>query len=409
MIPVLSPYLRTYIQAGTLCFEHAVAGRKLELDPVQVDVVRALWPRTERDGDDPVRREEASRALDEIAERVPPRALAEALVGLMREGVVYQDLEACHADVEALLSRVPPVPFLDQVELTNHCPMTCRFCPRGREGGLSRPKGFMARALFTRIVQQANPRQRFFRLVELHHLGESLLHPDLPGCVREATEARIPTELSANPSLLKPDLAAALVRAGLGRLVLSLDGMDDETSTALRGRAARYASAERNIDALLDLCAKAPRPPRVVVQMLDLHRNRHQREAFLARFGSTGLPFVQAYVKHLEGDDPDLGRPTSPPLRLFCLYPWRSVVVLWDGRVVPCCRDADASIVLGDLASQTLEEIWRGEAVAELRELHRRNDFPDGHPCKGCSWMRANFVRSMPERHPSNAWIDPLS
>lgn len=409
MIPALSPYLRSYRSGERLVVEHAVSGRKVALDPVELEILRALWPRPGEEASADRAGEEAERALDELAGRTPPEALRAALVELVREGFLCEDLESCHAQVDRMLALVPEIPFLDQVELTNRCPMSCGFCPRGRRGEMTRPKGLMERATFSRVVAEANPSQRFHRLVELHHLGESLLHPDLPRFVREATVARIPTELSANPSLLEPALAAELVRAGLRRLVLSLDGMDDETTTAIRGKAARYSTAERNIDALLELSARSPSPPQVVVQMLELHRNEGQRERFVARFGGTGLPFVQAYVKHLEGDDPDLGRPTSPPLRLFCAYPWRSVVVLWDGRVVPCCRDADAALVLGDLKTQSLAEIWRGEAAEALREVHREGRFPPGHPCGSCPWERRSFVGSMAERHPDRAWVDPLS
>ena len=42
------------------------------------------------------------------------------------------------------------MPFVDQIELTNRCPMRCGFCPRGVPGRMQRPLGFMDVALFER-------------------------------------------------------------------------------------------------------------------------------------------------------------------------------------------------------------------------------------------------------------------
>ncbi|MGC4121202.1 MAG: SPASM domain-containing protein [Myxococcales bacterium] len=233
------------------------------------------------------------------------------------------------------------------------------------------------------------------------------MHPDLDRFVAAATARGLPSELSVNPSLLEPELGRRLLEAGLRRLVCSLDGMDDATSTAIRGPAASYEKAARNLDALLERVAQMKAPPVVVIQMLDLSRNAHQRTAFLARWGTTGLANVHAVVKDLGGDDPDLGRPTSTPTVFLCTYPWRSLTVLWDGRVVPCCHDDDGRLVLGDLKQQSLVEIWRGPKVAELRVRHRSGQLPAGHLCRDCGWRREKFAGAMRQRHPDRAREHP--
>ena len=54
----------------------------------------------------------------------------------------------------------------------------------------------------------------------------------------------------------------------------------------------------------------------------------------------------------------------------FCQFPWSSMSILCDGRVVPCCNDYDGELVLGDANEQTLKEIWNGEPYKMLRENH---------------------------------------
>jgi radical SAM protein with 4Fe4S-binding SPASM domain len=50
-----------------------------------------------------------------------------------------------------------------------------------------------------------------------------------------------------------------------------------------------------------------------------------------------------------------------------CVYPWHSVSVTWEGKVVPCCRDVDEAVILGDLRKDPLEKIWNDEPIRQLR------------------------------------------
>ena len=73
----------------------------------------------------------------------------------------------------------------------------------------------------------------------------------------------------------------------------------------------------------------------------------------------------------------------KPRLRPPCHYLWKSVVVLWDGRVVPCCRDFDGKITLGDLKRQSLTDIWRGSTLQALRRMHLDGEF-ENTLCDDC-------------------------
>lgn len=378
----------------------------VRLDRIEQAVLRALWPRAGEG------RAAALGLLGEAHTHHGGPALAAALHRLHNQGLLFASDEAAErAFLGRLEQGTPSVPFLDHIELTNRCPFRCRFCVRGRTGELTRPPGRMDLRLFEALLDQAHPSQARYRGVELNHMGESLLHPDLPAFVAACTRRGLGAELSCNPTLLTPALARRLLDAGVRRLVLSVDAMDAETLVAIRGPAAKHAKAEAHLDSLLEEVAAHPRPPTVLVQMLDLQANRHQREAFLRRWGSTGLPTVQVYVKPLDGADPD-ALPSAPPprpLRALCTFPWRSVVVLWDGRVVPCCRDAHGAEVLGDLRQASLAEIWAAPAALALRELLASGSRPPaGHLCAGCPWSREEYGAALPERHPDTAQLDPL-
>lgn len=58
--------------------------------------------------------------------------------------------------------------------------------------------------------------------------------------------------------------------------------------------------------------------------------------------------------------------------------------VTYDGRVALCCQDYECQIELGDIRKQSLMEIWTGETLRNIRNLHLKREF-DGIPiCKAC-------------------------
>jgi radical SAM protein with 4Fe4S-binding SPASM domain len=77
--------------------------------------------------------------------------------------------------------------------------------------------------------------------------------------------------------------------------------------------------------------------------------------------------------------------PSEIDSNLVCDKPWTSIVVLWDGRVVPCCFDYDGINSLGSLQEQSLTEIWHGERLAALREAHKKGNLSNIKLCANCT------------------------
>ena len=59
-------------------------------------------------------------------------------------------------------------------------------------------------------------------------------------------------------------------------------------------------------------------------------------------------------------------RTNGEPIASGCKYPWTMVVVRPDQKVIPCCLWSESTI-MGDLSSQTFEEIWNGVPYKRLR------------------------------------------
>lgn len=68
----------------------------------------------------------------------------------------------------------------------------------------------------------------------------------------------------------------------------------------------------------------------------------------------------------------------------LCPYPWTHFRVASNGDVVPCCRDLQHMTVLGNLKTQSVEEIWNGEPMLELREFLLRKKPQKVSACEKC-------------------------
>jgi len=74
----------------------------------------------------------------------------------------------------------------------------------------------------------------------------------------------------------------------------------------------------------------------------------------------------------------------APVDRIPCHMPTKSILILYDGRVFPCCHPyAHKQMEIGDLNRQSFKEIWNHRQYRNLRAGLARGDAP--HICRSCS------------------------
>jgi radical SAM protein with 4Fe4S-binding SPASM domain len=309
----------------------------------------------------------------------PPGELLSALAPLE---IVFPDYAAADEWLAKSLTQPRQQPMVDQIELTNRCPYTCQMCPR--TSSMTRALGAMSIPLFEKVVEQIAGYQDY---TALHHFGESLLHPQIDTAVRIALDHGVRTGLSCNPPSLTPALSRRLLEAGLANMVLSLDSLDANTYRSIRGHAARLDKADKHVRRLVRTRDEGGYHTWVTLQMIAMRANQDEIDGFLEYCADVGVD--RGIVVRLGRWDftdekvESLGEHDSPGYTPPCALPQTSVVVLWDGRVVPCCHDYDGEVVLGDLNDQTLSEIWASPAARRFRE---RNE--DYALCRQCAFSR---------------------
>ena len=59
----------------------------------------------------------------------------------------------------------------------------------------------------------------------------------------------------------------------------------------------------------------------------------------------------------------------SASIEELCRLPLVEMIVRPDGKISLCCNDALGQMTLGDLNTETIEEVWYGEKYAKIRDL----------------------------------------
>ena len=116
------------------------------------------------------------------------------------------------------------------VEPTTLCNLLCRTCIRNV---WDEPPGTMSAETFARVmdgVRGVSPLPTVF----FGGFGEPFAHPDLLAMLAEAKAAGCPVELITNGTMLDEDTRRELVRIGLDRLWVSIDGATPESYADVR-------------------------------------------------------------------------------------------------------------------------------------------------------------------------------
>jgi len=284
-------------------------------------------------------------------------------------------------------NRVYSYPIIFQIEPTNHCPMNCVMCPRQF---MKRKLGFMDFNLYKKIIDQVKV---YDTHIQLHHFGDPLMHPQIDKFIKYAHDRGIKINCSVNPILLTREMSARLVDSGLDRIYISLDSVDDESYKKIRGTRANYDRAVSNIRYFADLkVRRRKKNPHITIGLIYMKSTKGNVDDFRKFWRIPGIddvcikPFTGFGLKSLlpYADASSLKR-IEHKCTYPCFLPWRSMTVLWDGRVVPCCYDYDGKYVIGDLKKELLKDVWNSGRMVLLRRQNNLNDFTGNDLCGPCN------------------------
>ena len=265
-------------------------------------------------------------------------------------------------------SRCLPFPNRITVELTNHCNLSCRMCPRKNMRG---ERGYMPLPLYKKIIDEMS-RHLPVALVPFFR-GESLLHPDFLQMLSYAKDRGVgPIQLTTNGKLLNSEIIKYLVDLNLDFISTSLDSVNPKIYEEVRGGADLQKVMNSIEDLLVYREQKGNNLPEIQVSMVKTCETESELQAFVAHW-QRRVDRVRVYEEHSQ--DGHFGsfkqvNDISLDCRKPCLKPFQEMVIYWNGNVALCNHDWDRSSSIGNVIERTIQEIWIHDKYQEIRENH---------------------------------------
>ncbi|MEQ9423404.1 MAG: SPASM domain-containing protein [Cyclobacteriaceae bacterium] len=294
--------------------------------------------------------------------------------------------------------RASGLPFSMSIEPTTSCNLRCPECPSGLRS-FTRNTGMIDLELYRETIDQVKDHLIYLLL---YFQGEPYLHKNFFDLVEYASSKKIFTSTSTNAHYLNDANARATIESGLDRLIISIDGTSQDTYEQYRvgGLLQKVIDGTENL--VYWKRKLKSETPHLMFQYLVVKPNEHQLndvEVLAKKLGVDEVRFKTAQIYDYENGSPLI--PDNPKYSRYrknsdgtfsikntldnhCWKMWHSCVITWDGQVIPCCFDKDASHTMGDLKKSSFKEIWQGKKYQQFRSavLRSRSEI---EICKNCS------------------------
>ena len=240
----------------------------------------------------------------------------------------------------------------------------------------------------------------------------------LPDMIAYADGHGHETFVVTNATKLSPGLIERLIRSGLSRINLCIDGFSKDGAGSL-SRRLEFEQVKANIENFLAIKQRlGAAKPLTVLQTLLTSYSEEQVDEMVdwasasasTRSGSrpsasapTPTTSQQSDYGYLVPNNPELQRHQTETVSLTCDVPLYQTVVFWNGDLGLCCIDYDQVIKLPNVDKVGFVDAYRSDEAARAR----RNGYTKSFSiCQNCSYSNADnmgFKLDLRKRRQSRA------
>ena len=267
------------------------------------------------------------------------------------------------------------------LEISNLCNLSCAFCP-----GTKRQKKALNEEEFSALLPKIRPYTDF---LYFHLMGEPLLHPKLERFLVLAGEAGFRVILTTNGTLLPKQQEILLKAPALHKVNISLHAFEANDPAVsfeeyLSGCFTFGKAAEgKKLIAyrLWNQGGQDKKNAEILATMVKFFPEPWTQERRGTRIGE------RVYLEYGDKFDwPDLSSADGGE-GVFCHGLRDQLGILCDGTVVPCCLDHEGNIALGNLFTQSMEEILETPRAKAIYDGFSQRKAAE-ELCRKCGYAR---------------------
>jgi len=272
------------------------------------------------------------------------------------------------------------MPISYSIEPTNHCNLKCPECPSGL-GSLTRPLGLLNPDDFNKLIDDISSTGFY---IQLFFQGEPFINKNIYGMINYARENNVYVSISTNGHFINEENVDTILKNAPDKIIYSIDGLDEESYQNYRV-GGTFKQADAGLRSLLKRKRKInQKHPFTELQFIVMKQNEHQLDEVMNYGKEVGvdkvvfktmqissyenalkfLPSNKKYRRYII-DNGSFG--IKGKMKNHCFALWRTSVITWDGKVVPCCFDKDAEYELGLTNGKSFKEVWHSDEYNKFR------------------------------------------
>jgi len=278
-----------------------------------------------------------------------------------------------------------------RIEVTTKCNYNCNICPRER---LTRAMETMDFELFKYIFDRINTETSQYNTLTFPGMGEPLLDEAIDDKIIYAKKHNYNILMLTNGSLLTVDRFRRLEDIGMDSIRVSIYGNSSESYNAMHG-ISNTDSFLRIKENLTEISRIKTKTSLLLTYNVVDGCNDSALESWI-EYWKDKVDLLEVWRPHNWVDSKDYravqkdklktcGRPLNTPLQIQV-----------DGTVNMCCFDFDGKLLLGDLRTQTLEEIFESSMFNKILRHHTSGDYRgSGIICENCDQRNVEKTDAM--------------
>jgi radical SAM protein with 4Fe4S-binding SPASM domain len=294
------------------------------------------------------------------------------------------------------------MPISIMIDPSNLCNFRCNFCPTSDNELLkkfSRPKGMMDFSLFQKIIDdivklklktQINPKSLL-----LYKDGEPLLNKNIDKMVSYVKQKKVIDYIgiTTNASLLNMDMTNKLLNSGLDTLRVSIQSLSQVNFQKITKTKFDTQKIKKNISYFYSQKKELNKKTELIISYVDSENlDESKKKNFVDEYSlisdRVDIKPINGWTRSDENDwrvgneRKKVGEP------IVCADPFSRLSINFDGSVSICCVDWSHGTVVGNLKSESIEEVWNGKKLNEFRILHLKGQRSKIGPCSKCDYIK---------------------
>lgn len=286
------------------------------------------------------------------------------------------------------------------IETCNNCNANCIMCPKGRQG--IHELQIMDEGLYLKIVEELKSYSEWIEMVCLNSDGEPLIDKKIALRIKQLKEVGIKhVNISTNGALLSYQMINELIDAGLDDIRVSLDAYSPESYEKIR-RGLKYETVMENVHKLIDIRNQRKSNMHIRIRMVELAENENERTEWLRYWRKQVNETDKVQIMPMHSWSGLMEEETKERIDFYsdkpCVSVFSSFTVNYDGTVQLCDSDVEQQVIMGNIRTESIKEIWQGGKFEEIRFCHANGMRNEIDICRGCDHWSRHFKEELTEK-----------